>query len=132
MKFDKITDIINECVDTLIKEKLINERRENSQHYTHLAVNKKTGLIVNGWDYSDVDPSELKQFKRDYFMEDLKDYGFNPKAFKIVTTKYAEKTGINQWSSTGVFPLEEENKMQQEGQNPFELAREKQPDAFID
>lgn len=33
----------------------------NTENYTHLAVNKFTNLIVNGWDYSDVEPSELKR-----------------------------------------------------------------------
>lgn len=124
--------IIKETLQFSIRNKLTEEAQGDMQNDTHLAVNKKTNLIVFGWDYSDVEPQELKDFKHDYFMVDLEDNGFNPKAFKIVTTKYAEKTGINQWSNTGVFPLEEENKMQKDGQNPFEIAREKQPEAFID
>lgn len=43
--------------------------RESSEedNYTHFAVNKNTKMIVNGWDYSGYDPTELRQFKRDYF-----------------------------------------------------------------
>ena len=104
----------------------------NTENYTHLAVNKFTNLIVNGWDYSDVEPSELKEFKNDYFIVDLKDYGFNPKVYKIVTSKFAEKNGINQWSNTGVYPLEEENKMKDEGINFSEKAYEEHPDWFYE
>lgn len=104
----------------------------NTEKYTHLAVNKFTNLIVNGWNYADVEPSELKEFKNDYFIVDLKDYGFNPKVYKIVTSKFAEKNGINQWSNTGVYPLEEENKMKDEGINFSEKAYEEHPDWFYE
>ena len=104
----------------------------NTENYTHLAVNKFTNLIVNGWDYADVEPSELKEFKNDYFIVDLKDYGFNPKVYKIVTSKFAEKNGINQWSNTGVYPLEEEYKMKDEGINFSEKAYEEHPDWFYE
>ena len=104
----------------------------DTENYTHLAVNKFTNLIVNGWDYSDVEPSELKEFKNDYFIVDLKDYGFNPKVYKIVTSKFAEKNGINQWSNTGVYPLEEEYKMKDEGINFSEKAYEEHPDWFYE
>lgn len=33
-------------------------------------------------------PSELRQFKKDYFDVDMQDYGFDPKSYKIVTGKY--------------------------------------------
>ena len=111
--------------------KKMNESQDNTK-YTHLAVNKFTNLIVNGWDYADEDPQDLKQFKNDYFIVDLKDYGFNPKVYKIITTKFAEKNGINQWSNTGVFPLEEENKMKQEGKDFYAIANEQHPDWFKD
>ena len=68
---------------------------KNNQGYSHFAVSKKSGKIVNGWDYKDYDPSELRQFKKDYFDVDLADYGFNPKDFRILTYKYLVKNGIN-------------------------------------
>ena len=98
---------------------------------THLAVNRVTNLIVNGWDYSDEVPEDLKRFKNDYFSVDLKDYGFNPKFYKIVTSKFADKNGIKTWSNTGVFPIEVENKMKQEGQDFYKLATEQHPEWFI-
>lgn len=71
--------------------------RESSEedNYTHFAVNKNTKMIVNGWDYSGYDPSELRQFKRDYFFDDLEDYGLNPKDYTIVTRAYLERQGID-------------------------------------
>lgn len=73
----------------------INEAFKNNQGYSHFAVSKKSGKIVNGWDYSDYDPSELREFKKDYFDVDLADYGFNPKNFRILTYKYLVRNGIN-------------------------------------
>lgn len=129
MKNDRLYQIIKSTVAESITKKL-NESKKDK--YTHLAVNKFTNLIVNGWDYSDEDQQDLKQFKNSYFITDLKDYGFNPKVYKIVTANFAEKNGINQWSNTGVFPLEEENKMKRDGQDFFALANEQHPDWFIE
>lgn len=68
---------------------------KNNQGYTHFAVNKSTGKIVNGWDYKGYEPSDLKQFKKDYFIDDLVNYGLKPKLYKIVTGKYLLKKGID-------------------------------------
>lgn len=73
----------------------VNESFKNNQNYTHFAVNKATNKIVNGWDYRGYDPEELKQFKKDYFIVDLVDYGFNPKDYKIVTGKFLLRNGID-------------------------------------
>ena len=80
------------------------ESFQNNQGYSHFAVNKATNKIVNGWDYSEYDPSELRQFKKDYFDVDMVDYGFNPKDYKIVTGKYLLRQGIdpndnNNWAN---------------------------------
>lgn len=127
---NKIHQIVKEVLIESIATKM-NENYDNTK-YTHLAVNKFTNLIVNGWDYSNEDPQDLKQFKNDYFVVDLKDYGFNPKVYKIITSKFAAKNGINQWSNTGVFPLKEEYKMKQEGEDFYAIAYEQHPDWFID
>ena len=68
---------------------------KNNQGYSHFAVSKKSGKIINGWDYKDYDPEELRQFKKDYFDADLIDYGFNPKDFRILSYKYLVRNGIN-------------------------------------
>ena len=76
--------------------KAINEESfQNNQNYTHFAVSKKSGKILNGWDYSEYDPSELRQFRKDYFDIDMQDYGFDPKSYKIVTSKYLLRQGVD-------------------------------------
>lgn len=83
----------------------------NNDNYTHFAVSKTSGKIVNGWDYSGYEPSELRQFKKDYFIEDLIDYGFNPKNIRILTLKGLKREGIdpnddNNWSN-GIEDMQE-------------------------
>lgn len=75
-------------------KRIIKESSEE-ENYTHFAVNKNTKMIVNGWDYSEYDPTELRQFKRDYFFDDLRDYDLNPKDYTIVTRAYLERQGID-------------------------------------
>ena len=92
-------NLVNEAV-----KKYLNEAFQNNQNYSHFAVNKATGKIVNGWDYADYDPEELRQFKRDYFTQDLIDYDLDPKQYKIVTGKYLIRQGIdpndnNNWAN---------------------------------
>lgn len=113
-------------------ESIIRESVEDLSEYTHLAVNKETNLIVYGWDYKDEDPQYLRMDKKYYFTDDLVDYGFNPKAYKIIGVRFARKNGINQWSNTGVFPLPEENRMAKEDVDFHRLAHEQHPDWFID
>jgi hypothetical protein len=87
------------------KKTIKEETFQNNQGYSHFAVNKATNKIVNGWDYSEYDPSELRQFKKDYFDADMVDYGFNPKDYKIVTGKFLLRQGIdpndnNNWANS--------------------------------
>ena len=68
---------------------------KNNDNYTHFAVGRKSGKILNGWNYSGYDPSELRQFKKDYFDIDMEDYGFAPNSYRIVTGKYLLRQGID-------------------------------------
>ncbi len=70
-------------------------KKNNNRFYTHYAVNKATGKIVNGWDYRGYDPEELRQFKKDYFISDLIDYELDPKQYTILTKKSLIQRGIN-------------------------------------
>lgn len=68
--------------------------------YSHFAVLKNVnpavdGKIVNGWEYRDYDPAELRQFKKDYFFQDIIDNQINPKLVNIVTAKHLQKQGID-------------------------------------
>lgn len=91
---DRMKKVKGKIGKHLMKPKHLSEGR-NNDHYTHFAVNKETNKIVNGWDYSDIEPTELKQFKRDYFIVDLVDYGLDPKNYKIVGDKFLRRNGID-------------------------------------
>ena len=132
LEFNKL---ISESVNNVLSR--LNEGKNNDPLCTHYAVNRFTNLIVNGWNYSGHDNSELIKFKRDYFFEDLEGCGFNPKAYKILGLAACKKQGLDpdndvNWSSTGVFPCFEELKMYQDGENIFAVARERHPDWFVE
>jgi hypothetical protein len=95
--YDAMLDVFeNKKEQKAIKEGIDEARPfKNNQGYSHFAVSKKSGKIINGWDYKGYDPSELRQFKKDYFDVDLADYGFNPKDFRILTYKYLVRNGID-------------------------------------
>ena len=65
------------------------------ENYTHFAIYKPTGKIVNGWNYNGYEPAELKQFKKDYFIDDLVDMGMNPQEITILTKRGCASKGIN-------------------------------------
>lgn len=94
---NKITRLTESDLHNMIINAARRIIRESSEedNYTHFAVNKNTKMIVNGWDYSGYDPTELRQFKKDYFFDDLRDYDLNPKDYTIVTRAYLERQGID-------------------------------------
>lgn len=98
-KNTKIKGIISESkMNSIIKEairKVMLEGKNNDPRNTHYAILKPINKIVFGWDYSGYDGSELRQFKRDYFIQDMIDNGFNPKDIKILTKKACIRQGIN-------------------------------------
>lgn len=73
----------------------LNESKIDDYQETHFAVNKNTGKIVNGWDYRGYDPEELRQFKRDYFIQDLLDNDLDPKQYVILNKATCIRRGIN-------------------------------------
>lgn len=86
MKYKMIYDIVSKCV---------NEAVESGLTDTHFAILKPINKIIFSWDYSGYDNSELRKFKKDYFMDDIVDNGFNPKDVKILTKNACLKQGIN-------------------------------------
>jgi hypothetical protein len=74
--------------------------------YTHFAVLKSNNKIVNGWDYNGHEQSELNQFKRDYFFNDIADMGINPKLVAIYTKRTLENRGINPLDTNNWFKFE--------------------------
>lgn len=114
---DAIEDAMFEYLMSESINKVLKETFSNS--YTHYAVNKKTNLIVNGWDYSGYSGSELSSDKNYYFNDDLRDNEFNPKDYKILTKRSCLKMGINPddiqncWSNNGEIPCGEENRLKE-------------------
>ena len=84
----------------LSKNSVLNESYAKDGNYTHFAVNKATNKIVNGWDYSDYDNEELRQFAKDYFFNDLIDYELDPKQYTILTVNGCKRRGIDPFDDT--------------------------------
>lgn len=78
-----------------VSQKELNESNAQDGNYTHFAVNKQTNKIVDGWDYTGYDPEELRQYKMDYFYNDLKTNNLDPKQYTIITRVGCKKRGIN-------------------------------------
>ena len=78
-----------------LKIKEGNSAQSINPKYTHFAVTNDTDDIVNGWDYSEIEPAELRKFKNDYFFKDLSDMGIDPHGVHVVTTNYLKRSGVN-------------------------------------
>lgn len=85
-----LTSYITECV-----KKMITEGQINDPAYTHYAVLKPINKIVFGWDYSDIDPADLRNNRRDYFTVDMEDFGFNPKEIRILSKRAVIGAGLD-------------------------------------
>jgi hypothetical protein len=76
-----------------------------NKNYTHFAVLKSTGRIVNGWDYKGYDQDELNSEKKHYFYQDLED---------IFDANSIDKTGVSimtkkSLAAKGINPFDEKN-----------------------
>lgn len=80
----------------------INENEINPK-YTHFAMLKNSKKFVNGWDFSDVDPQDLKQDKKHYFLQDIIDMDINPKNVLIGTVKKFQKEGLYPFDSNNWY-----------------------------
>lgn len=87
----QLKKLIKKSALRLIKE----SEMDPDENYTHYAINKSTGKIVNGWDYSGYDSSELRAFSKDYFFVDLEDMELNPKDYKVLGKATLLKRGID-------------------------------------
>lgn len=74
-----------------------NESILADQGYTHFAINKTSGKIVEAWNYSDYEQSELMTHKKDYFTNDVMELGLGlkPSDLKVVTKVTLMKMGLN-------------------------------------
>jgi len=75
----------------------INEDVMADKNYTHFAIHKPTGKIINAWNYKGIDSDELKLAKDEYFFNDLRDdFDIAKKGdVKIITRKALDKIGLN-------------------------------------
>lgn len=87
---DHVSDSTNKVADADF-----NYAKEGN--YTHYAVDKEKNLIIEGWDYHGYDSSELRQFKRDYFYDDLEGTfdDIDLKRVTILTENGCVKRGID-------------------------------------
>lgn len=86
-----IIKIIENSLCRILKE----DDSDGIESYTHFAINKQTGAIVNGWDYHGYESSELRGDKNYYFFDDLKDYGLDPREYTIISKKVLLRRGID-------------------------------------
>jgi hypothetical protein len=63
------------------------------KNYTHFLVDKNTNKIVNGWDYSQTDPYDIKDFVKMDIIDQFPDR--KPSEFKLLTILGLKKSGIN-------------------------------------
>lgn len=83
---------------------VMNEDDGIDQSYTHFAVFKSDGKIATGWDYSDTDKEDIKEFSKYDLKDDFPDNKVSE--FKIVTKKGLEKQGINPFDSDNWYKIE--------------------------
>jgi hypothetical protein len=86
-------------------KKDLNERKpaDINPKYTHFALLKDSKKFVNGWDFKDVDPEDLKQDKMHYFFQDIIDMDINPKNVLIGTVKKFQKEGLDPFDSNNWY-----------------------------
>ena len=91
----KMYEALKHSIDEVKRNKLNETVDSGVSDDTHFAILKPINKIIFSWDYSGYDNSELREFKKDYFMDDIVDMGFNPKEVKILTKAACLRQGIN-------------------------------------
>lgn len=126
-KMKKVINVDSNMLTEMVKsitKKIVesNYPQFEKNNYTHFALFKDNNKIINGWDYSDIDPSELKAFKNDYFLKDINDNGINPKNVKILSRKFLIRNGINpedmnNWTND-TEPMQQSQQIEDENKCP--------------
>ncbi len=103
-EYEEFMDAINDINESEFKV---------NPEYTHFAIDKSTGKIVNGWDY---EADEDRESIRYYCKMDLEDMFPERKfsEFKVLTTRSLQKQGIDpfswdSWQKTTINESEEGN-----------------------
>ena len=97
-------EFIKENLNRQIKNKLFNRVCESlieSSDYemapndTHFAIYKPQNKIVFSWDYSDIDPVDLRNSREDYFTCDIRDNDLDPKDIKVINRNMCVRMGLD-------------------------------------
>jgi hypothetical protein len=104
MKKFSIKEDMNDVNNSETEQNNIQEAFKINPKYSHFALLKSNNKIVTGWDYSTIDPAELREFKRDYFFNDLANNEIDPKNVAIYSKKKLVSMGIdpydvNNWTN---------------------------------
>lgn len=75
--------------------------------YTHFALNKNDNKIYNAWEYTDLEPSDIKY----YTTMDLKDNDLNPADFKILSIRGMKQKNIDPFDSKNWYSYKNENQI---------------------
>ena len=96
--------ILKEDICRRIKEKMchrISNRLCEAEDYdmtandTHFAIYKPQNKIIFSWNYSDVDPVDLRNRREEYFTTDIRDNGINPKDVKVLSRNMVVRMGLD-------------------------------------
>lgn len=101
------TELKNMIIESV--QRILKEGRNDEPSNTHYAIHKPSNKIVFSWDYSGYDPAELKQYKKDYFVNDVVEMGMDPKEIAIWTRRSCMNKGLDpsddaNWSN---YPMNE-------------------------
>lgn len=99
--YKKIKDAINKGYEFDKKKKLKENKMKNMKNKsnsTHFAINKNTNKILESWNYEGYTQDELKNYKNEFFVKDIKrNYPFlNENDVIVVTSKNLEKRQLNE------------------------------------
>ncbi len=80
-----------------LSRKVLAESILADPNYTHFAIRKEDGKIIEAWNYSDYSREELMGDKDAMFFDDINDLGLDlkKKDVKIVTRKSLDKNGMD-------------------------------------
>lgn len=80
---------------------VVKEDSDLGADYTHFAIFKADGKIVDGWDYTGIENDDIKYYTKLDLTDNFPEHKISE--FKIVTRKFLEKNGINPSDSNNWF-----------------------------
>jgi hypothetical protein len=96
-----------------------------NKKYTHFIYNKKTFVIYNGFDYSDLDSDEIKYWFKIDLQDLIDDLDLDKKDFSIATKKYLLSKGIDPFDNKNWFKFNSVGKVKNIKKMPVKKAVKK-------